>query len=127
MRRRLQSIPAALRDGALYAAAIAIARVSSIFLLPLLTRRLTRTEFGVYAVVSAALLLGQYLSGFGLDTATTRWFYEYRADDQQAMTLATWVWFQVAASTAFCVVGVLGAPLLSRLCGRWASRSLCSV
>lgn len=56
----------------MYAVAIGVARVTGVVVLPLLTRRLSDTELGVFGLLTSALLLFQFASGLGLDSAATR-------------------------------------------------------
>jgi hypothetical protein len=54
--KKLDSIPAAVREGAVYALAIGLARATGVLLLPLLTRRLTDRDLGVFGLLTSALL-----------------------------------------------------------------------
>jgi O-antigen/teichoic acid export membrane protein len=115
------AVSGALRNGLLYAMSNALARGASILLLPVLTRQLTDQELGVYAVLAAVLLLMQYLSSGGLDTAATRWFFEFREQQDRDATIATWVASQLIASTAVAAVIAVAARPLSTIVFRSAS------
>lgn len=123
MLSRLERVPAAIREGAVYAMAIGLARITGVLLLPLLTRRLSDSELGVFGLLTSALLLLQYASGLGLDSAATRWFYEAdvrgltgdaRAADRRR-TLSTWVWTTMLVGLALSLIGALLAGPLARL------------
>ena len=116
-------VPSAIREGAVYAAAIGIARVTGVLLLPLLTRRLTDPELGVFGLLTSMLLLIQYASGLGLDSGATRWFYEagltgrpgVSIREDRKTTLSTWVWATLVVSGSASVAGAVFANPLARL------------
>lgn len=123
MLSRLGKIPSAIREGAVYALAIGIARVTGVLLLPLLTRRLSDPELGVFGLLTSTLLLLQYASGLGLDSGATRWFYEADAtgltgdalrDDRQ-QTLSAWVWTTLLSAGLLATAGAVFAEPLARL------------
>ena len=107
----------------MYAMAIGIARVTGVLLLPVLTRRLTDSDLGVFGLLTSALALLQYASGLGLDSAATRWFYEAEASglDHDARTadrrrtLSTWVWATVFVGIGLSAAGALAAGPLARV------------
>lgn len=123
MLSRLGKVPSAIREGAVYALAIGIARVTGVLLLPLLTRRLSDPELGVFGLLTSTLLLVQYASGLGLDSGATRWFYEADAtgltgdalrDDRQR-TLSAWVWTTLLSAGLLAIAGAVFAEPLARL------------
>ena len=115
MLSRLEKVPSAIREGAVYALAIGIARVTGVLLLPLLTRRLSDPELGVFGLLTSTLLLLQYASGLGLDSGATRWFYEADATglagaalrDDRRRTLSAWVWTTLLSAGLLAFVGVV--------------------
>ncbi len=120
---RFRRIPAAIREGAVYAAAIGIARITGVLLLPLLTRRLSDPELGVFGLLTSILLLVQYGAGLGLDSGATRWFYEAELAGSTAQatqadrrrTLSAWVWSTMAMSAAASALGAFAAAPLARM------------
>jgi O-antigen/teichoic acid export membrane protein len=98
-----------VKNGLLYAVSIALSRGATILLIPALTRQLTDRELGIYAVVSAVLLLLQYLSSLGLDAAATRWFYQFRDQANRDSTVSTWMVSQVLTSCVIAIVFALVA------------------
>jgi O-antigen/teichoic acid export membrane protein len=121
--KKFESVPAAVREGAVYALAIGLARATGVLLLPLLTDRLTDREFGVFGLLTSALLVVQYASGLGLDSGATRWFYEAGVRGltgtelamDQRRTLGTWVWMTLAVGVALSVGGGFFARPIARL------------
>ena len=117
----LARIPNSLREAGVYGAAFGISRLAGILLLPLLTNRLSNAELGVFGLLASTTLLLQFLSGLGLDSGATRWFYEAQAiglrdrelRSDQRRTLATWVWATVAVSIGLSGLGVLLADPIS--------------
>jgi O-antigen/teichoic acid export membrane protein len=107
-------ISGALKNGVLYAIAIALARGASILLLPILTRNLNEEELGVYAVLATVLLCLQYVSSGGLDSAATRWFFEHRDQSSRNCTLATWIVGHMTVCAVYALVIVALAPPISR-------------
>ncbi len=103
--------------------AIGIARVTGVLLLPLLTRRLSDPELGVFGLLTSTLLLLQYASGLGLDSGATRWFYEAGAAgltgdalrEDRRRTLSAWVWATLLSAGLLAVVGVILAEPFARL------------
>ena len=99
-----------------------MSRITGLILLPLLTRRLTDSELGVFGLLTSALLLLQFGSGLGLDSAATRWYYESSVqglrgdvlDADRRRTLSSWVWTTMAVSALLCTVGVLFAQRIAQ-------------
>ena len=120
----LAKIPNSLREAGVYGAAFGISRLSGILLLPLLTNRLSDGELGVFGLLTSTTLLLQFLSGLGLDSGATRWFYEAQAlglrdaelRDDRRRTLATWVWATLLISVGLSSIGiVLAGPIAHTL------------
>lgn len=120
---RLARAPAAIREGAVYAMAIGIARITGVLLLPLLTRRLSDPELGVFGLLTSGLLVLQYSAGLGLDSGATRWFYEAEAKglegaelhEDRRRTLSTWVWTTLLVGALLSVLGTALAGPIARL------------
>lgn len=120
--RRLR-IPDSVREGTAYAAAFGIGRVTGVLLLPLLTRRLDDNELGVFGLLTSVLLVLQYGSGLGLDSAATRWFYQAEVDGlasealrlDRRRTLSTWVWTTMLVSGVIGLAGVVCGSALANV------------
>lgn len=112
-------IPSAAREGAAYAAAIGIARVTGIILLPVLTRRLDSDELGLFGLLTSVFLLLQFASALGLDSAATRWYYEPELAGLTGIdlirdrmeTISCWVFVTLGVGTVIGLVGLLTAPM----------------
>lgn len=63
-------------DSAVYLVGAAVVGMGNFVLLPLYTRRLTASDFGVYALIEIALLITVTVSQLGLGVSYVRWYAE---------------------------------------------------
>lgn len=95
---------------------VAVMAVGGFLLLPLYTRTLSQSEFGMYVAVRANIDILTYLLYFGLPSAVARVYFDYRKVHQQAQYLSSIVCFFLIVLGALCVVfAAFGAPLWSLL------------
>lgn len=76
-----------LTDGVIYAGTSGIANAMRFLLLPLLTRGLTPSDYGAYAIALSIVTFGTMIATLGLDAAVARAWYD-RADAGEFRSLA---------------------------------------
>ncbi|MBP7830166.1 MAG: oligosaccharide flippase family protein [Kiritimatiellae bacterium] len=113
LRGRLQFL---LKDSVLYGGATAVARLLSIFTVPILARLFSRTEFGV---VDALAVLGTVfvpLMTMGQDSAVARFFYEQEDERERREVISQSLLFELALIAA-CTAGLylFAGPLMQAL------------
>ena len=90
--------------------------VGGFLLLPLYTRTLPQTEFGIYVIVRANTEIFTYLMYFGLPSAVSRVYFEYKKANQHVEYLSSVLMFFFFNLVVFCVVlSVWGARLWTML------------
>jgi O-antigen/teichoic acid export membrane protein len=107
---------------AIYLGASILARVGSIFLIPLYTRRLSRAEYGDYSLAQAVVQILPAVLTLGLGVAIPRFFYEGDAKTSRAhaATIATWLCVLAFGGGVIAEIGVLMAGHTgSGLFARW--------
>jgi O-antigen/teichoic acid export membrane protein len=72
---------------------VIVLAVGGFVLLPLYTRMLSQTEFGVYVIFRANTELITYLLFFGLPSAVGRLYFEYKKTDQHIVYMSSVVMF----------------------------------
>lgn len=100
------------RETLVYGVAAFVQRFGGFILVPLYGHVFSSREYGVVSllVVTAGLLLA--LTSLQLDSAAHRWFFDSNDEEQRASTIATWMWVQLAVSSAVAAVMVwFSAPL----------------
>lgn len=102
------SVSLLARDTAFYGAVSAVSKLSTVILVPLLTRTLTVGEFGVVDTLllmsNAALLIGNA----GIDSALM-FFYYHVEDEQRKHYVATGFWLRVILGAIVASIGILAA------------------
>lgn len=106
-----------LSSTALYGIAdIAVMAVGGFLLLPLYTRTLTQSEFGMYVAVRANIDILTYLLHFGLVSAVARVYFDHKRLNQQHEYLSSIITFFLLVLLAFgTVLWIWGAPLWTLL------------
>jgi O-antigen/teichoic acid export membrane protein len=89
--------------------------VGGFLLLPLYTRTLAQSEYGIYVIVRANTEIFTYLLYLGLPSAVARVYFVYRKDDQHTEYLSSVVMFFLLCLVAFAAVLMMWGPALWRL------------
>lgn len=77
-----------MKDMALYGAASALAPIVGLIAVPLLTRRLTTSEYGAFELITAYVAVAAIVGGMGQDSAFARYYYEHNEDHERRRIIA---------------------------------------
>jgi O-antigen/teichoic acid export membrane protein len=103
-----------VKSSGLYAISSVASPLISLVLTPLLTRMLSRTDYGALAVLSTAISLAAGVTGLGLGSAFTRMYaYDCKTKQEQADSLSTLILLLLLVLVPFVLFGVVLAPWLS--------------
>ena len=104
------SIRKLFADVAVYGAGDVAVSAVSFLLIPIYTRVLTTTDFGVFALLLSIEAGSKILLRWGLDSAFIRLYYDC-PDRQARQTLASSIfWFLTAVNAPLLLAGILAAP-----------------
>jgi O-antigen/teichoic acid export membrane protein len=104
-------------DAAQYLAGVAVMGLANMVLLPLYTRYLSASDFGLYALIEVAALGLIAVSGLGLNVAYLKWFAA-SSSEEVAGLLGTMIWTNGIAGAA------TGTALWILLASQQSSRML---
>jgi len=104
-------------DSAQYVAGVVVMGLANMVLLPLYTRFLSPSDFGLYALIEVLALSSISVSGLGLNVAYLKWFAS-SAPDEVPRLLGTMIWVNGFAGI------VTGAGLWMFLASHQSSRML---
>lgn len=102
-------------DTAIYGIAGTIGRFIAIFLMPLYTRVLSTADYGIIGSLASLVGLLSTFIVLGLDSASSRWYYDTDSSDRRRRVISSWFWCQLAAGLVIAFVFILFAPQLSGL------------
>ena len=96
------------------------AGVKSILLIPLYARFMTPTEYGLFGTVNTIVIVLGIISMLGLQSAVSRFYFIYKANEEENRYLASiWI-FQIAFSIGLTIILVLNEELL----WQWAAPNI---
>jgi O-antigen/teichoic acid export membrane protein len=103
------------RHSAIYGLGAVVSRLIGVFLLPVVTRYLSRADLGAVDTLIALSVVLVIVLRAGISMAFFRFYFD--ADDEAGRTrvVRTSFWFTMSAATAGLVLGVLLAPQISEL------------
>src|SRR3954462_15264518 len=79
-----------LGSAVLYGAAdVIVLAIGGVLLLPMYTRTLSQGDFGIYVIVKANAEIFTYVLYFGLPSAVTRLYFDYRQANEQFSYLSS--------------------------------------
>jgi len=70
----------------------------SVFLVPLYTRILLPSDYGVLNLVNTTFYFVAIFVVFALDNSAARWFYDSDNTEERKKPIATWFWVQLIIS-----------------------------
>lgn len=112
-----------VREIFVYSAGDLLVRAMAFFTLPLYTRILSPSDYGVWATVTSAVGLLSALLILGGDTAYARFYFEEKTLEVRRRLTSTWFAFLAVWSLGIVVIAIpFGGPLSSSMLGsrRWA-------
>jgi O-antigen/teichoic acid export membrane protein len=104
-----------LRHGTLYWLAIAVGRFSSILLLPLYTRYLTTTDYGIMELLDLTCAVATSLLGIRLADSMLYHYFNAGTPKDRAAVLNTALLGSLFVGSAAAILGWFAAPLVSSL------------
>lgn len=99
----------------IYGVSGAISRSIGIFLVPLYTRIFTPEDYGVIAMITAAVGLLTTGVVLGMDNASARWFYDTQDVEHQKSVISGWFWLQLFVALLVVLPIYLAAAPVSQL------------
>jgi O-antigen/teichoic acid export membrane protein len=102
-------------DTLIYGIGGTINRFIALFLIPIYTRVFSTDEYGVIATFTAFISGAFLVVVFGLDSASSRWFYERQDPAYKKSVISSWFWFQSGWGMAIATSIVLFARPITRL------------
>ena len=96
-----------------------INRFISVFLVPLYTRILLPSDYGVLNLVNTTFYFVSIFVVFALDNSAARWFYDTDNTEERKKPIATWFWVQLTISVFICFLFMgLSSPLSKLILGK---------
>ena len=100
-----------LGDSAIYGLSSIIARLISVFLVPIYTRIYSPDDYGILAKVNNLVGLLTIVMVLSLDAAASRWFYDKEDKVYQKKVLSTWFWACMISSSLLTIGLMLAGPM----------------
>lgn len=100
-------------ESAIYGISNMLTKLIGIFLVPLYTRLLTPSDYGVLNLVNSTFYFIIVLAVFALDSAAARWYYDSSEEEDRKSSIASWFWFQLVSSGVLCVLIMLFSSFMS--------------
>ena len=104
-----------LRHSAIYGLGSIVARVLGVLLLPLYTRYLSPSDYGLIETLVALSAVLTALVAQGMKSAFFRFYFDSAEPERRHLVVRTAFWYVMAASTAVTAVGIALAPQISSL------------
>ncbi|HEV8463041.1 MAG TPA: flippase [Gaiellaceae bacterium] len=98
------SLRRVIKDVAVYSVGDLLLRASAFVTLPIYTRILTPTDYGIWAYVTSGVTLISAMLALGGDQTYSRFYFEARTLEARQKLTSTWVTFLLAWSTAVVVL-----------------------
>src|SRR5438034_5773429 len=104
-----------LRHSAIYGLGSIVARIVGVLLLPLYTRYLSPTDYGLIETLIALSAVLTALVAQGMKSAFFRFYFDSTELERRLLVVRTAFWYVLAASTAVLIAGIALAPPISWL------------
>jgi O-antigen/teichoic acid export membrane protein len=104
-----------LRHSAIYGLGSIVARVVAVLLLPVYTRYLSPSDYGLIETLVALSAVLTALVAQGMKSAFFRFYFDSAETARRLLVIRTAFWYVLAASTVVLVLGVALAPQISWL------------
>src|SRR5918996_1792367 len=111
----LERLTQLIRHSAIYGLGSIVARVLAVLLLPLYTRYLTPSDYGLIETLVALSAVLTALVAQAMKSAFFRFYFDSAAPERRLLVVRTAFWYVLAASTAVLVAGVALAQPISWL------------
>ena len=100
-------------QGVLYSAGSVVSRLAGIVLIPLYTRVLATSEYGILGLIVMTGQIAGMVFALGLRQSLLRSFYDYDRDEPRKVVISTVVFLTLANSIVLLVCGLLLSGFLS--------------
>jgi O-antigen/teichoic acid export membrane protein len=104
-----------LRHSAVYGLGSIVARIVGVLLLPLYTRYLSPSDYGLIETLVALSAVLTALVAQGMKSAFFRFYFDSAEPERRLLVIRTAFWYVLAASTSVSVLGIVLAPQVSWL------------
>jgi O-antigen/teichoic acid export membrane protein len=104
-----------LRHSAVYGLGSFVARIVGVLLLPLYTRYLSPSDYGLIETLVALSAVLTALVAQGMKSAFFRFYFDSAEPERRLLVIRTAFWYVLAASTSVTVLGIVLAPQVSWL------------
>ena len=111
----LQRLKELLRHSAIYGVGSIIARVLGVLLLPLYTRYLSPSDYGLIETLVALAAVLTALVAQGMKSAFFRFYFDSTELERRLLVVRPAFWYVMAASTVVALAGIVLAPQISWL------------
>lgn len=106
------------KHSAVYLVGTALSRLAGFIMLPLYTRVLSTSEYGVLELLGYTTDVITMLAGLGIGTAVTRYFYRYDSDDERNLVVSSAALLLLGLFALVAVVGfAFAGPLAQAVLG----------
>ena len=109
------SLRTVMKDVAVYSAGDLLLRASAFITLPIYTRILTPSDYGVWAYVTSAVTLLSAVLAIGGDQAYTRFYFEAKTLETKRLLTSTWLGFLLVWSLGIVLLVLPASGLASNL------------
>jgi O-antigen/teichoic acid export membrane protein len=102
-----------LRHSAIYGLGSIVARIIGVLLLPLYTRYLSPSDYGLIETLVALSAVLTAVVAQGMKSAFFRFYFDSAEPARRLLVIRTAFWYVLAASTSVSVLGIVLAPQVS--------------
>jgi O-antigen/teichoic acid export membrane protein len=102
-----------LRHSAIYGLGSIVARIIGVLLLPLYTRYLSPSDYGLIETLVALSAVLTAVVAQGMKSAFFRFYFDSAEPERRLLVIRTAFWYVLAASTSVSVLGIVLAPQVS--------------
>jgi O-antigen/teichoic acid export membrane protein len=102
-----------LRHSAIYGMGSIVARIIGVLLLPLYTRYLSPSDYGLIETLVALSAVLTALVAQGMKSAFFRFYFDSDEPVRRLLVIRTAFWYVLAASTSVSILGIVLAPQVS--------------
>lgn len=115
-RTRLRGyVRSTVRHGSVYLVGMVLARLAGFIMLPVYTRVLTPSEFGVLEILGHTTDILSMLAGLGIGTAVMRYYYRFETESERHAVISTALILLIGVFTVVASLGFVFAQSLSDL------------
>ncbi len=104
-----------IKHSAIYGLGQVLSRMASFLLLPIYTRYLTPTDYGIIAILDFTGTILAIVTGAGMAQAVTRYHFDVKSEEERNSVWWTGLTFLLAISTTFLLISLLFREGLAEL------------